>query len=256
MKKIKKIKMSIYIIAVLWVAVLTQIGVQILIQDDGRITEAFANTNSNIVASNVEVAADYGSRYLSISDKEELVKHIATKIGINTDYKLIHNEGKKSTELKAEKNSKNGNVTIEIISIENDTVHNTKETSHYIIVNVDIYENSKSILKYKNILEEAMNELEVLDYQSIIRLNGVYTGKLTFEKKTEITNELLSNLEAKIVSESREDELYVVYGYTGLISEYIETEKNKVNINIAMTYDEEKDKTNIYLASPILNEDY
>lgn len=255
MKRNHKVKMTLYIIAVLWVAFLAQIGVHYLIQDDGRITEAFANTNSSIVETKVEVAADYGSRYLSRKDKEEIVEYIASNIGIN-DYQIEEKKGSKSLEYKAEKKSKNGEVSIELISIEKETEHDTRETKHYLLVNVGIYENSDSILRYKKIIEDAMKEINVLDYQSIVRFNGVYNGRLTLDEKIQIADELFSNLEAKVISESRENDLFIMYGYTGLIKEYIKTNGNKVNVNVVITYDEQTDKTNIYLASPILNEDY
>lgn len=256
MRKNHKVKMTLYIIAVLWVAFLAQIAVHFLVQDDGRITEAFANTNSNIVESKVEIAADYGSRYLNHEDKEKLIKYIASSIGISTDYEIEQKKGTKSIEYKAEKKSRNGEVTIELISLEKETDHETREIKHYILVNVGIYENSNSIINYKKIIEKALEEVNVLDYQSIVRFNGVYNGRLTLDEKIKITNELFQSLEAKVISENREDNLFIVYGYTGLIKEYIETNGNMINMNVVINYDEQTDKTNIYLASPILNEDY
>lgn len=255
MKRNHKFKMTLYIIAVLWVAFLTQVAVHFLIQDEGRIIEAFANTNSNIVETKVEVAADCGSRYLNRKDKEKIIDSIASSIGIH-DYEIEEKKGSKSFEYKAEKKSKNGEVFIEIISIEKDTDHGTKEIKHYILVNVGIYEDSASVIQYKEIIEDAMKEINVLDYQSIIRFNGVYDGKLTLDEKIQITDELFRNLDGKIMSENHDNNLFIVYGYTGIIKEYIKTNDNKINVNVVITYNEETDKTNIYLASPILNEDY
>lgn len=255
MKRNHKFKMTLYIIAVLWVAFLTQVAVHFLIQDEGRIIEAFANTNSNIVESKVEVAADYGSRYLNRKDKEKIIDSIASSIGIH-DYEIEEKKGSNSFEYKAEKKSKNGEVFIELISIEKDTDHGTKEIKHYILVNVGIYEDSASIIQYKEVIEDAMKEINVLDYQSIIRFNGVYDGKLTLDEKIKITDELFRNLDGEIISENRDNNLFIVYGYTGIIKEYIKTNDNKINVNVVITYNEETDKTNIYLASPILNEDY
>ena len=255
MKRNHKFKMTLYIIAVLWVAFLTQVAVHFLIQDEGRIIEAFANTNSNIVESKVEVAADYGSRYLNRKDKEKIIDSIASSIGIH-DYEIEEKKGSNSFEYKAEKKSKNGEVFIELISIEKDTDHGTKEIKHYILVNVGIYEDSASIIQYKEVIEDAMKQINVLDYQSIIRFNGVYDGKLTLDEKIQITDELFRNLDGEIISENRDNNLFIVYGYTGIIKEYIKTNDNKINVNVVITYNEETDKTNIYLASPILNEDY
>jgi hypothetical protein len=39
-----------------------------------------------------------------------------------------------------------------------------------------------------------------------------------------------------------------------LIDEYVEAAGCKINIQIAMTYDEQLDKTRIYFATPIINQ--
>ena len=59
-----------------------------------------------------------------------------------------------------------------------------------------------------------------------------------------------------MVVEQRGDELYTVYAYTGLINDYVKSEGNKINVNIAFNYNEKKNKTNLYVATPILNQDY
>lgn len=252
----KKVKMILYIIIVLWIGVLTQTGVRVLFQDEGRMIDAFANTNSSIVESKVEIAADYGTRYLAEEDKKDLIQYIFAAAGINEDYNVTLQRGKKTVTVKGEKKSKNGEVSIELISLEKENEENEKQVKHYILVSLGIYSDNESILKYKELLEKAIKSVEVVSIQSVIKMNGVYTGNLTLEEKNKITDQLLSNLQAECISENRKDDLYTVSGYTGLIPEYITQEGRKVNINIVMNYDESKDKTNICLASPIINEDY
>ena len=45
-------------------------------------------------------------------------------------------------------------------------------------------------------------------------------------------------------------------GWKSDIDEYITVSSNKINVNIMMNYDEQKDETNVYVATPISSEDY
>lgn len=252
----KKIKMILYIAAVLWIGVLTQVGVRYFFQDEGRIMDAFASTNSNIIESKVELAADYGTKYLSTEDKKDLIQYLFTEIGVDHNYTITQTRGNESSQIKAEKKSKNGEVSIEIISLERQSEVAETKVKQFILVDLEIYSKSESILHYKNLLEKAVNSIGTENYQSSVKINGVYTGQLTLEEKNKITDGLLKNLQAQSVSENRKDDLFIVSGYTGLIPEYITQDGKKVNINIVLSYNETANETNICLASPILNGDY
>lgn len=254
--KAKKIKTTLYIVTILWIALLAQLFVHNIIDEESRITQAFASANADIIESKVEVAADYGNQYLSEEDKKNLIDYIMKSIGIHTEYNLKKRTGNHTVEYICEKLSQNGEVFIEIISAEKEVGNNLKEIRHYILVEISIYEDSNSILNYKDKIEHIMQEIEVEDYQSIVKLSGSYKGKLSLEEKEEISNKLLRDIEGKKISENITEDLFLVYGYTGLISDYIRTGGHKINLNIVITYSEDMDVTNLYLATPILNEEY
>ena len=48
----------------------------------------------------------------------------------------------------------------------------------------------------------------------------------------------LEKLGAKIVTQNRTDDLYVIYGYDDEIDEYINVGRGKVNVCISINYDE------------------
>jgi hypothetical protein len=50
--------------------------------------------------------------------------------------------------------------------------------------------------------------------------------------------------------------LYVIYGYSKYISEYKKIGNQKINVSLAMNYNEEEQSTYIYLSTPLINEDY
>ena len=79
---------------------------------------------------------------------------------------------------------------------------------------------------------------------------------MTNENKEEMARQMVKELQGEIAFDYWQNDTYTVYAYTGMIDEYIETAGCKINIQIAMTYDEQTEKTKIYLASPILNQEW
>ena len=50
--------------------------------------------------------------------------------------------------------------------------------------------------------------------------------------------------------------VYSFYGYTDRIDNYVVADNERVNLNLVITYDEEKDVTHVIWATPFLNEDF
>ena len=55
---------------------------------------------------------------------------------------------------------------------------------------------------------------------------------------------------------SSSDDVFNVYAYSDSIKDYVVNGTTKSNINIVMTYDSNADVTWIYVATPILSENY
>lgn len=248
--------MTVYVIAVLWISVFTQIIVNQFFSSSDRMIDAFADTNSNIIQSEIKVIADYGTKYLSEEDKKSLIDYIAGSINLNTDYAFKTNSSSALKEISVDKPSKNANTKIKILSLDRVENDGSKQVDQYIVVDLNVYENIDSVLTYKKLIENILKELEVVDYQTTILFTGNYDGKLSSEEMNQITDELIGDLQAKTVSENRNDDLFTVYAYSGLIDEYIVISGAKVNVNIAFTYDETNNQTELYLATPVINSDY
>ena len=67
---------------------------------------------------------------------------------------------------------------------------------------------------------------------------------------------ILNALDGKLITGSRSNQLYTLYGYSESISEYVVSGTTKSNINVAITYDSIEDVSWVYVATPILQEDY
>lgn len=81
-------------------------------------------------------------------------------------------------------------------------------------------------------------------------------GKLTEEKKKQIVQQILKESAAYEVRTISTQDWYSVYGYTAGEEDVVNVNGRRVNLNIAITYDEEKGENHIYVGSPLLSLDY
>ena len=63
-------------------------------------------------------------------------------------------------------------------------------------------------------------------------------------------------MDVTVVEENRSMDLYTICGYTPLLEEHVMQQGSPINLNLAMNYNEEEDRTYIYAAVPILSLDY
>ena len=162
--------------------------------------------------------------------------------------------------------AKKANTTIKVISLLDNPVtdafaqvEESREAMHYIVVRLTIFEDMDSdILAYQERLENLLEELDIKQksMNTTLQFSGSYAGDLSLDEKNKIADEMIGNLEGKVVFESRENDLYTIYAYTGSIPEYITVDHNKINIQVAMSYDQSTDTTKVYLATPIISGDW
>ena len=64
---------------------------------------------------------------------------------------------------------------------------------------------------------------------------------------------MLDKTGAKVVTGNKSDELYTIYAYDKDIKESVELGEGKVNVNISMEYNSDKNKTIVYYSVPYRN---
>lgn len=244
---LRRTKITLYIATVLWVAVATQILVNRVFQEDIKITEAFVKTNTDELQSSIEIAAEYRTGELSAEEKKNLICDLAAKIGLTIDKEIsVWEEGDRS-EYFFYKSAKMATSEIKVISV---------DQKHYIIVRLSIQEGIAGIDKYKSTLETAFKNLKVKDMQVTLKYEGNQEGDLTSAQKHEVAQLLVDELQGEIALEYDEGDMYTVYAYTGLLKEYVTTMDTKINIQIAISYNEINNKTRITLATPIISDSW
>ena len=237
----------------------------------------------------IEGYGKFGICYLTQEEKERLVENIASALGITSSYGLatVCEDEVNTTVLSKE--SVNGSVTIKAITQEQQHTENTAEPAvtepqvtenadspavtepqvtgntngpagtqpqaQYVYVNITVYNNIDCAVSYRELVEGMFDAMGI---QGNVNMNlvGSLEGALNSTEKNELVDGLLDRLGAKVVAENRDSDIFTIYAYSKGAGSYITIGGNKINMNIAIGYDEEQDRTKVYLASPINSLDY
>lgn len=252
----EKIKIALYIVALLGVVVVIQLAVNRSFLDEGKLVKVFEETKATPVKGKLQVVGNFGEKYLTTEDKEALIDHVSRKLGITDTLEKKVVRGNTTISVTAQTKGASSETDIEAISITDENNKKIKQTTQYLYVTIDFYKDISSVIGYKDIIEDTFEKVGMKNVDSSVVLTGVYQGKLSRLYKDNITDTILKGLQAEVVAENRSDTIYTVYAYTQNIGNSLTTEGSQVNLNIAFSYDEKKEETTLYLASPIINEAY
>lgn len=239
---------------ILWaVAIIQGIGMF-----DGRKEEevilAFHSMSMAEENSIINSYGQYKGDYLTVEEQKILLKNMAEALGIVDNFTLEETEDQYGRKVTLLMDGKEADTKLEFITNEKEADGNAFQVEQYLKTELEIQNSIESAFYYDDTVKMLMERYSD-NSQTSININGQYTGKLGTEQKDAITMELLEKLDAEIVAEHREDS-YVVYAYTPLIEEYKTVGKDKINLTIAIIYNEETDVTEMLLATPLLNQDF
>jgi hypothetical protein len=252
---LKRTKITLYIAAVLWVAVAAQMVMNRSFKDEIQITEAFVKSNTDEMKSSLEIIADYKNGYLSETSKKDIIYNLADAIGLLIENDVTVLKDTDRSEYYIFKQAKKASTELKVVSVEEKQT-SSANMKNYIIARINIQDGIQSIDKYKKSLEKTLDEIGTDNRQVTLKYEGNREGSLTSQQKHEVAQLLVDDLQGRIALEYDEGDLYTVYAYTGRINEYVNSMGNKINMQIAITYNELTNKTKITLATPVLNESW
>lgn len=87
---------------------------------------------------------------------------------------------------------------------------------------------------------------------------GTVEGRLSETERVRIARDIFRQFGgAEVMSgDAKNANYYVAYGYTNGVEHYKRVNNKRININVAMTYDERADKTRIVIGTPLINSDF
>ena len=231
------------LIVAVWLFVILKALVGNFFEKNTSLVSAFSGTNPEEMSATVEVTAEYFGELL----EEDILEVIAEKIQLimTEQPKVVETSSRK--EVTYAKQAKVAKTDLRVIELMQED-----EKKEYVYAKIELKNSIDSVMTYKKLLEEVMQELGCENISTTIQLVGDYVGYLTIDRRNEVANKILDTLGASVVYEHREQDLYTIYAYTASLDNYITVEDRKINIHVAMSQDEENYRTILYLASPIL----
>lgn len=222
----------------------------------GDIATAFATGNYLSTSGVVSVYADYGNKYLSIDDKEEIIKKLAKAIGIEGNLEIQSKreaeEGRYTGTTSLSVYNNYSSTDIRVVTVENEENEGVVYLEQYILMEISINNSVESAIYYKDKLKETLNTMNVAADVSL-GLKGCVQGPLSNEKKNEICEDIINELDGEMVIGGQNDDIYTVYAYSKYIKEYVVNGSVKSNINIMITYDKTNDMSWINVGTPIID---
>lgn len=219
-------------------------------EEQERVAEVFAQVGEQEQTGVVEYYGTYEGEYLEESGRVEFLKKIAKELGITDHIEISSTSEAGREETRLTKEGSNADTVLRLL-----TSTAEGEKKQYMIIKITMKGDMENAYAYRKKLNELL-EPHSGSSKSSANIIGTYDGKLSLEERNEIADRLLDEMDAKVVSENREMQLYTIYGYTPWIEEYEMQEEEPFNVNIAMYYSRTDDKTYVYAAVPAVGLDY
>jgi hypothetical protein len=249
-------KTAIILAAILWLITAANVlwGKGSGVSGQDRIISAFSSTTYADMTASITSYGKYGNVELTDTAKKIILEKIAEQIGINR-YHITDSTDDNNSVKTLSQSSSNGDVICKFVTMSNAAEGQNVSCAQYIYIGITLKNSIDSAFTYEKIVKNVMKDMEI-DTSVTVNLKGQLTGKLDNNIKDMITDQILSKIDAKIVSQNKTDDLYTIYAYDNDIKDYIVVGSNKVNVNLAMSYDELKNITYVYFSTPINNQDY
>ena len=177
--------------------------------------------------------------------EEKLLKHFGEQIGLVVDGEPRQAEFEGRVELIFEKKAAEAHSVLKLVCL-------TEEDAYYICAEITLTGKNATKASYlRKELLRAAERTKLGEVSTTLELCGIFDGELPLAEKDALTDNLLSELYAQPVYENRQNNYYTVYAYTGAVEDYITVERNKINVQVFIDYDKNRDCTEVVLASPL-----
>ena len=244
-----RLRFILIVLLGLWIVAGTRFVTERVIYRERNLKEAVATVRPGSTTGTVNYAARLKESFLTEADQKKLLRFAAGKIGltVTSEPDVLKENGR--TGFVYRKKAKNADTCIKVTAIP----EKEGTVAYYLIIALHLFQDDgDGAMYYRNLIDGMAQELGVLQEQASVQISGIFPHGMTTAAKNRLTDRVLDKLGCEIVCENREDSLYTVYGYTKGMKEYICSGNERINVQLAIFYDEIKDETVLCVASPVI----
>ena len=262
---------------------------------ENSLEKVFKNNNIHKADCEIEGYYYLGEKYYGESGSLELIDKIAERLGVNSEYYYDKYRTDAGSVAVMKKEGKSSELELELITTEYQESQNVIAQRNYLSVSLNIKGSLESGYYYKNLIEKTMKEIcreenddkansenisendkkssntvngekaankdeevstSIISQNLYMVIKGKIYGKIDKEQENKIAKGILRSFRAKEIFNGQNDEHMNVYGYTKILQDYVAIGSEKININVAFSYNEQENITYVYIGSPIVNYDY
>lgn len=241
------------------------------IDTEDALLKAFQATEAEVLEVNINASGKIMDKFINTEELKEVSKGIAKEIGIvgslaNANKRFETSEAQEQEQYNIEtiesedmvqlilwgKDKYDRAATI-ILSSYIDTYENIEETD----LVIDIVQNN-SLTGLKDYCSKMKNIFNSFNCQTKIStcIIGTYDGKLKENEKLNIISKALKSIDGRKVEGLIDSRVISISAYSPEIEQYILTADKKMNINIALRYNEYENKTYLWIGTPIISVGY
>ncbi len=250
-------KSKVYVLVLIWGAALLQLFINSTINREEKMVEQVVNQEeNNLYKSSVKIYGYYGDDNLSYEAKNVIVKNLAKELGIVSGYEITTRESNGSSNTVLTKLGKQGDTEIKVISLVGEDNYGQQITENYIMITIDLKGAAgAAAYDYKEQLAEIYDGLGIKPSTNVYLCSQI-KGFLTENEINSEIKEFMETMDASMVEDVVFDDVRCVYGYSKNIDEFVYQNDERVNVNIAFTYDENEDVTYIHRAVPFVDKSF
>ena len=250
-------KKKLYILILIWAAVALQIFITKHIDREGElVAQVMSDGVENVTSAEVKLYAHYADANLTEPAKERLLIRLGEKLGIDSGYEISRHAEAENTSVIYTKKGENGDTTIRLISMEQTMADGAVVCENYLMTEIVLKNRSQEeIYQCKSRLEKIYSDLG-MDASSNLYLCSQQKGRMTEDEMQAVTTEFLETMHAKKRDVIELQDTLCIYGYSDNVPEYVYQNDQKVNVNIAFSYDEAEDITYIHRGLPFIDKSF
>ncbi len=233
----------------LWIIAGTKYVTEKIIYRERNLKEAFAVVSPGHTTGTVALAARLPEAYLTEEDQKQLIYFSADRLGLTVDTEPESVTEDTQSGFYYRKKAKYADTAIKVLSVRDAQ----RDSRYYLLIRLSLVEDEgDGVAYFRRRIGELATELELLEVQCSVQLSGSFPQDMTLAARNHLTDRILSKLGCEVVCENREEELYTVYAYTKGMDEYIVSGNDRINVQLAMYYDEINEETVLCVASPVI----
>lgn len=245
-------KVKISFLVLVWGIVAIQIYVNYTEQERRTaMVTAFSVAEEAKTQKVIEGYGYFGQMALSDGNKKEMLKSLLEKLGFQGDFAWSQKEDGEVERTILQHKQEGVEVTLQFLSVK----EKEEEPKQYIAIRMEHDKDMNQVVAFYEKVKQVYREIEV-EATVNLEVELEKNGNLIEAGANEMTEDFFAILQAKEVDRIMTNGIYTVYGYTKQEEDYLLLKGEKVNVSIAMYYDETTQKTYIKLGLPMINSSY